>query len=152
MESPSNDVKAYNFYKKIKITVDSIAHNVNYSFVFEAEDEAGMAQTSRELPITLRGLEPEDVEISLSAKVNSKNKTVDLSWNPITLKKHKEFYYVLYRKQKGGSWRSLASFNQGLGTGTDYKVKAGVSYEYKIAVFVSGVDFGQSQPIKVEVK
>ncbi len=173
MESPSNDVKAYNFYKKIKggewelvrvykpsefvdkkikITVDSIAHNVNYSFVFEAEDEAGMAQTSRELPIILRGLEPEDVEISLSAKVNSKNKTVDLSWKPITLKKHKEFYYVLYRKQEGGNWRSLASFNQSLGTGKDYKVKSGVSYEYKIAVFVSGVDLGQSQPIKVEVK
>ncbi len=171
--SSSDDVKVHNFYKKkeggewelvksytpsdivnnrINIIDETIARNVHYTFVLEAEDEAGLATVSKELPIILRGLEPENIKISLLANVDSKTKNVNLSWNQPELKHHKKYYFVLYKKAGDANWQAVDSFNQGVGTGIDYKVKAGVAYEYKIAVFVSGVDLGQSQPIKVEVK
>ncbi len=169
--SSSNDIKAHHLYRKeekgdwklvetfdlskinngkIYVTRKDIKKNVNYSYVLQAEDLSGLRSKSNPLPIILRGLEPEDISISLLAKPNKSN--MKLSWNKQILKHHKKFHFVLYRQEPGQKWQMIKSFRQNQVSGIDNNVKSGVTYTYKIGVFVKGVQMGISKPITIKMR
>ncbi len=171
--SSSNDVKAHHLYRKEKgsdwkliksfdlsqikddriyITQENIKRNVNYTYALQAEDLSGLrSKMSDHLPIILRGLEPENIDITLSVK-QDESQVVSLSWNQPVLKHHKEYYFVLYKKAEGKEWQMVSSFSQKKLSAIDSKVKEGMTYAYKIAVFVKGLEMGVSKPETVSVK
>lgn len=172
--SSSNDVKAHHLYRKEKgsdwkllksfdlsqinngkiyITQDNIARNVNYIYALQAEDLSGLkSKMSDHLPIVIRGVEPENIDIKLSAKFEGKNNNVVFAWNKPLLKHHKKYHFVLYKKEEGKDWKMVNSFGQNKLSGVDYKIKKGKEYAYKIAVFVKGTEMTISKPISVKIK
>ncbi len=170
--SPSNDVKAHHLYRKekgsdwkliksfdlsqirdgrIDITEENIKRNVNYTYALQAEDLSGLrSKMSDHLPVILRGIETENIDITLSVK--HKRNRVLLSWNQPVLKHHKEYYFVLYKKVEGKEWQMVSSFSQKKLSAIDSKVREGMTYAYKIAVFVKGLEMGISKSKKVSVK